>query len=110
MSRFFKVLALLLIFGLMPGGAEIIENVVHLATDGHTAHAVDDAAHAPQGVEHGCSGSMHLCECHSSPSFLVAKVGISLLPPTVDELPQFRADEGYIASGYVAGVYRPPAV
>ncbi len=109
MSRLFKLLALLLVFSMTPGGAEIVENAVHLATDGHTAHSIDDAAHAPEGDEHGCSGTMHLCACHSSPSFLVAEVGVSVLPPSIDELSRVRADEGRVMPGHIAGVYRPPA-
>ncbi|HFE45894.1 MAG TPA: hypothetical protein ENJ18_10465 [Nannocystis exedens] len=109
MSRLFKLLALLLVFALTPGGAEIVENAVHLATDGHTAHSVDDAAHAPKGDEHGCSGAMHVCTCHSSASFLVAEVGVSIPPPSIDELSLVRADEGRAMPGYVTGVYRPPA-
>ena len=50
----------------------------------HGAHAQDAGAdHAPDGDEHGCSGTFHLCSCHHSPPTVLA-----LAPAThPDDLP-----------------------
>lgn len=69
-----RSLVLILIAGLVPGLAETTENLWHLATAGHTAHAAEQGPdHAPVGDEHGCSGTFHLCPCHHTvPSDLLA--------------------------------------
>lgn len=109
MSRVFQLCALLLAFLLTPGSAELVENVVHLASDGHTAHAVDDAEHAPAGDEHGCTGMMHCCTCCGVPPVALsdAKLALaasvrglgSVLPPSV----------GGAATGHGTRLDRPPA-
>ena len=56
-----------------PGLAEAAENLWHFARVGHTAHAQDAGEdHAPDGDEHGCSGTFHLCSCHHSPPTVLA--------------------------------------
>jgi hypothetical protein len=64
------VLVLALAWLLCPGLAEVAENAWHLATTGHHAHALEAGAdHAPDGDEHGCSGTFHVCTCcHSAPA------------------------------------------
>jgi hypothetical protein len=64
------VLVPCLLWVLCPGLAEVTENLWHLATTGHHAHALEAGAdHAPEGDEHGCSGTFHVCTCcHSAPA------------------------------------------
>jgi len=56
----------------MPGWMEILENLEHLAHDGHLAHAMDHdededvAGHRPLEAEHGCTPMSHSCGCHFS--------------------------------------------
>lgn len=60
-----RCLVLVLVGGLVPGLIETTENLWHLATAGHTAHAASQGAdHEPAGDEHGCTGTFHLCSCH----------------------------------------------
>lgn len=68
-----RLLVLGLVLAMTPGLAEVVENVAHLAVSGHGAHAADQGPdHEPTGDEHGCSGTFHVCSCHSSvPSDLV---------------------------------------
>lgn len=66
-------LARLLVFALAwlvtPGLTEATENLWHLLQAGHGAHAqAQGADHAPEDAEHGCSGTFHLCSCHSAPA------------------------------------------
>lgn len=64
-------LALILLWTLVPGVGELTENLAHLVAQGHTAHAEPDGdTHAPDGPEHGCSETLHLCSCCVSLSCL----------------------------------------
>jgi len=59
-----RIAALVLLLALFPGAGEAIENAVHLAGFGHTAHASGTTdKHQPSGTEHGCAGTFHLCSC-----------------------------------------------
>jgi len=87
-----------LIWGLTPGLAVAAENLWHVATTGHVAHAplasVASGAsfeamgsghdHAPIDAEHGCSGAVHFCFCHhslvSAPTPLATGAPIGVLP------------------------------
>jgi len=110
MSTLARVLALILVFVLTPGSTEVVENAVHLATDGHTAHAIDDADHTPEGGEHGCSGIIHSCGCHGSVSFLVFDTGPELPAAALRNSSVIPRADSRVAAGYRLGVYRPPAV
>lgn len=63
--------ALLLLWLLTPGPSELGRDLWHLAWDGHTAHAAEHAADEPVPVapEHGCSGAIHVCACHTTTPF-----------------------------------------
>ncbi len=54
---------------------EMVELVVHWVEHGDLAHAdLDEHATAPMGAdEHGCTGTFHLCSCHTA----------NVLPPSV---------------------------
>ena len=63
-----RLFTMALIWSMTPGLTEFVENVWHLAVSGHSAHAIDAGPdHAPEGDEHGCSGTFHLCTCHHTP-------------------------------------------
>jgi hypothetical protein len=65
-------LCALVVFGLVPGATELVENLEHLLHDGHlrhsTAHEVvaDDEACDGEGDEHGCTPLDHRCGCCTS--------------------------------------------
>ncbi len=63
-----RLLALMLVFAILPVTGEVVELVVHWAQHGDVSHAADDAHGSdPLGTdEHGCSGLFHLCACHSA--------------------------------------------
>lgn len=108
-SNLSRLLALLIVFVLMPGTAEIVENVAHLASDGHTAHAIDDAEHAPSGDEHGCTGTVHVCQCHASVSFLVSRAAFAIPGPQTSDSRLATMVTGHAVAGHSLGVYRPPS-
>lgn len=98
----------MLVYFMTPGSGELTEDLVHLVTDGHAAHAVDHADHPPTGVEHGCSGPYHVCPCHGTTSFVVhgASVKIEAAKHSVRPTPPFVAD--LAAEGVVTDIFRPP--
>ena len=107
----FRLLVLLLALAMMPGAAELFESAVHLVSEGHVAHAVPESgsesdAHHPEGPEHGCTPTFHLCGCHASLAF-VGPVGV---PVTVFQPLIFQADPISLrqASGFGPVVERPP--
>lgn len=74
-SRLHTATLLVLIVLLIPGAFEVMENLWHLGATGHVAHAADAGAdHAPEGQEHGCSGTFHFCTCCPTLSFRVPAV------------------------------------
>jgi len=111
------VLVACLVWGLTPGLAVAAENLWHVATTGHAAHAPLPSAvadslvpgddHAPVDAEHGCSGAFHFCFCHHS---LVS------LPTTVVTGAPLGAPPGRAACGsgrapsdpILSGLDRPP--
>ena len=108
MRRFVPYIALMMVYLMTPAMGEITENVVHLFTEGHTAHAMLDQEHEPSGDEHGCSVSFHLCQCHGALCFLPsASVQLDERDrPSVAPIPQPTRQP--IPSGHLLGVFRPP--
>lgn len=108
MRRIFLTgLAVLLLAGLLPGVGELVENVVHLATQGHLAHAeANGDTHGPLDAEHGCTGALHICSCCVSVSYLAGKV------PTTGPgipLPTSREPEGVRIGAFPPrGLDHPP--
>lgn len=96
-------------YAMAPGAGEIVENVFHLLAEGHAAHALADAAHEPQGEEHGCSGTFHMCHCHSSTTF-VSGAGA----PEVEAAAEHRQPVSWDVNdahpeGCRADMFRPPS-
>ena len=100
-------LAVLLLAGLIPGVGELVENVVHLATRGHLAHAeANGDTHGPLDAEHGCTGALHVFSCCVSVSYLAGK-GASIDPGV--SLPTSREPEGVrIGTLPPSGLDHPP--
>ena len=95
------------LYAVLPGAWQLTEQALHLVTEGHTAHAIDDGEHEPDGAEHGCSGSFHMCSCHHSPSFLaVSPAAIATPDPAGAEAP--LEPGGDAPEAYRPGLLRPP--
>lgn len=96
----------MVLYVMIPGAGEFAENLMHFAAHGHAAHAVDDAEHEPQGDEHGCSGPFHVCQCHSSVSFLLVDAPAVLAVP--DSKQHYWCDTVAEAAGHPKSLFRPP--
>ena len=107
-------LCALVVFGLLPGAAELVENLEHLVHDGHlrhsTAHevAADDEA-CDGDEEHGCTPLDHHCGCCTS----LAGLPEAAEPPSEpsmsaapSEAQTFRVDR--LVSRIVPPLVRPP--
>ena len=100
-------IAALLIWTLVPGLGEFLENAVHIVQEGHSAHAAPDGDHHdPPGPEHGCTGTLHLCSCCVSLSFLTAQAAAQV--PTVNVQEIFAGFHAHLPSISACGVYHPP--
>jgi hypothetical protein len=108
MRRILPHVAVVLIYLMTPSAGEITENLVHLLTKGHTAHAVRDDAHQPTDPEHGCSGPFHVCTCHSSTAFTVARATVDVGATIRNETEVGWSTESTLSEGYLEAVFRPP--
>lgn len=107
--KVFSCAIFVLVYLLIPGACEVTENLIHYVTEGHSAHALDDEEHQSTGDEHGCSGSFHLCQCHSSVAFLLGAAECNIGVPTCQEHATWRADDTP-SDGVLDSVFRPPIV
>ena len=110
--------AAILVYCMIPGTGELIENVLHFIEHGHAAHvvdgahldaidAIDDTSHERRGAEHGCSGTYHVCSCCQSPAFIGAKQQTSIMRSELAET-KLRRSTDVIADGFFTGIFRPP--
>jgi len=97
----------LLLWAVAPGLGELLENSVHLAQEGHLAHAAPDGdQHDGSGPEHGCTGTVHLCSCCASLSFLPTQAAAQA-PDTGSR--QFVARvQTHVSTIFTGGVDHPP--
>ena len=104
-----SAVAALLLLVLCPGVGELAENAGYLLSHGHLAHASsDDHDDHPAGPEHGCTGTFHMCPCHSTPLTLLPTA--DLKGPAhlrADVIAEQRFGTG---AGISGEVYRPPRV
>lgn len=108
MRRLAPYIALMMVYMMTPAIGEITENVVHLFTEGHTAHAMSDQEHEPSGDEHGCSVSFHLCQCHGALCFLPSD-GAPLVERARPSMARIAHNPPQtLPSGHLMGVFRPP--
>lgn len=105
-----RVRALLLslvLFGLLPGAAELLAVVEHLVHDGHLPRSAAHLEAFAEGAEHhdaaerGCSPLSHRCSCHPSQA---------LAPPPEPVTPIARAGAGRRLLASSAQAPRPPGV
>jgi hypothetical protein len=108
MLRLRPLVALAVIYLMVPGANETLENLVHLAIHGHGAHAVDDADHDFGESEHGCSGPYHLCACHSSLPFQAPSVDRGLRPVLAAQALAVDGGLFQFGDGYALALFRPP--
>ena len=109
MRRALPYIAGVMVYAMAPGTSEIVENVFHLLAEGHAAHELADADHAPQGEEHGCSGTFHMCHCHSSTTF-VSGAGAPEVEAAAEHRQRLSWDvDDARAEGCRADMFRPPA-
>lgn len=100
---------LALIWMLTPGLTEAAENLWHVVRSGHAAHAADQGAdHEPEGDEHGCSGTFHLCSCHHSTSTTLTPATAGTELPALDS--RLCAPACSTDSPLLSGLFRPPRV
>ena len=94
---------------MFPGSLELIQDSVHWVLDGHTLHESkpEHNDHGPS-EEHSCSGTYHVCMCHSSTLFIArSTVHTSFLRSSHQcEVIEF-ADEP-CPSAYLDRLFRPP--
>ena len=97
----------LLLWALVPGSGELLENAVHLVREGHSAHAAPEGdRHDPPTPEHGCSGIVHLCSCCASSSFLPAQATPQV--PALESRRFVLTADAHPPAMSPGGVYRPP--
>jgi len=80
-----------------------------LVADGPAVQASADVDHGSQNDESGCSGTFHVCQCHSSITFLTGSTA-----PEVGVASEHRQHvewdvDDARAEGYRADMFRPPA-
>ena len=105
-----SLVALVLVVALWPGAGELIEQTVHVVQYGDLPHD-DDHGATPLGQdEHGCSGTLHLCQCHQPAPVITAGAAVAIARldakrPTVALEPVVR-----VGVGMTAPPTRPPIV
>lgn len=104
-AYFVRFLAIYCLMASAPGAAEVVEDVVHFLSAGHTVHSSSD--HAGE-TEHGCSGFFHVCQCCSQAQALPC-LGLGQVSSLrrATRQPLLRA-EGAGLPGYRAPPFRPP--
>ena len=108
MHRLIPGIAVLLAYAITPGAGEMVENVVHLVADGHSAHATHEAEEEPCNDSHGCSGPFQTCPCHGTSAFVVDDMPIEVAAAELEvEIPRWFV-ASLEADGVMSGVFRPP--
>jgi hypothetical protein len=101
------LVALLLVWTLVPGSGEATEQVLHLLQNGHLAHSIpDDPDEEPLGTEHGCQGTMHICRCCPSSPASVLQAGL-VFPPATIATPVSLPPAGH-GDAHLLNVFHPP--
>ena len=108
MRRFFPYISVLVVFFMAPGASEIVETVSQFLSDGPAAQASADVDRGPQDDEGGCSGTFHVCHCHSSVTFVTGGTA-----PEVAVASEHRQNvewdvDDAPAEGCRADLFRPP--
>lgn len=95
-----------------PAVGELVEMTVHAVEHGDIAHEEgDEHDSAPLGEdEHGCSGTFHLCPCHSPTPAMAFPDAIVLATSSTTDT-SFQLTPAYqVGVGLTAPPTRPPIV
>jgi hypothetical protein len=102
-----STLLLLMLWALVPGVGEAVENGLHLVLEGHMAHAAPEGdSHTPWEDEHGCTGAMHFCSCCVSQTFIAVQVVAQLPEQSYQRLTE--QDWTKVPASVNQGIYHPP--
>jgi hypothetical protein len=108
MRRSVALVAVLLVYLMVPGSLELTESLAHLVVHGDTAHADVDDHEKPGGDdEHGCSGGYHLCVCHHTTGFIVSP-GVHVERPALPVITDPVSTADLTPSADVGRIFRPP--
>ena len=100
-------LLLLVLWALVPGVGEAIENAVHIVLVGHKAHAARNGdSHTPSGPEHGCTAVMHSCSCCVSQTFLPNQCVTQVPTQSLQRLAEH--DRVQLPTATASGIDHPP--
>jgi hypothetical protein len=98
-----RIVALLIVLSIVPSSMELIEVAVHWIEHGDLAHG-DQDGHDTSALgtdEHGCSGTFHLCGCHTAsvlaPSIATVVHGFDAIDTRMCFTPVTRAGLGAMA-------------
>ncbi len=110
MARFARLLLIgVLLWSLLPGLGEVVENSIHFLRHGHLAHdpASPGESHAPVDPEHGCGATFRLCSCCcAQPSEQPAREQSPSTGPLVESLPPSEVPQP--SQGVIRRLDRPP--
>ena len=104
-ARIMPLLACWMLAVATPGALEAIEDVAHVAIDGHTFH---DAGHTDP--DHCCSGLFHFCSCHAQAPALAPTIALAVARRTPRDLGRVFAEPFQTGprSGHTSELLRPP--
>ena len=106
-----RCLALSMALLMFPGTVEVVQDAVHLAVEGHSAHddSVDHHADDPSD-EHGCSGPYHACTCCTSATFVAHVAPIALSSNELGTFDVVISIDTPVPSDHLDRLFRPPTV
>ncbi len=108
MRRLYAPMAVLLIYLMTPGSGELVSDVVHLVSSGHTPHAEEHADHEDGAPEHGCSGPFHVCSCHTTPHFVAQARSAAVPHPSGGPGHALFGSDVLHGGDFARGLFRPP--
>jgi len=108
MRRSVALVAVFLVYLMVPGSLELTESLAHVALHGDTAHGDRDGHTPSDGAdEHGCSGGYHLCVCHHATGFLVPR-GVDVERPPTSLLSDRPSAIDIAPCADLGRIFRPP--
>jgi len=82
-----RILAILLLLAVLPT-VELAEQAMHVVTHVLAGEATDHPAHHDDshGDEHGCTGLVHLCSCHTAQVMMFVARGAPTAVETLESM------------------------
>lgn len=102
-----RILALLLMLSVVPSTMELVEAAVHWIEHGDSAHGDGHDSSALGTDEHGCSGTFHLCHCHSA-NVIASSVIVNLNAYSFLDHEERFEPVSHVGLGAMAPPIRPP--